>query len=554
MNLSSPLVVKDELHISSDSSILLTAALHRQTWIGGYLLFVDLNVDNRTTKPIKRIELQLEKMTMFYNTTAPSRQSSRTTADVRVPDGMQKITLLKRSILSGAEPILPNTASFRTAHLRIPSDNVSVTTARYFSVTYALFVKLTYSYTKSLKISLPITLIHPNSIDIPPNALAQVTASIENAKLRSRNSRSITPVHKLYRPGSAFAGARRASLLQLRDHAWWAGKRVVGGTAIPPRHPSDPEPARGRHAFTSQNTHRDNRGIASPELDDLARALERSPRRFAPIRLIETTARPSIDTLAARPVVRVRPSTADSMIMKRGQPDLKGVSSSNPPDVEGDGSHKMKIKQRRSIAAALGNGSGDLNLSYFDGTGDGNDRKHFRRGSKSLDLGSRSGGGFLEGAFDGSVSEKVWGGGRHDLEAASIGYSEEQAYGKGKKSVKQKKTGLRYRFPGSTEMAGLGSDESISTMRPETPPPPPPRHREQIKHNRSVSFEDEDEEGRTESMGTVNKTPKHKIRGRVGGTSGEEIDDRSEKENREPALGVREGGVRGRWRDRYLFR
>lgn len=78
-----------------------------------------------------------------------------------------------------------------------------------------------------------------NSIDIPPNALAQVAASIEH-KHRLHPSTSGTGSPYRYRAGQAFTAARRQSFLQLR-------KDTVGST----------------------------------EMEELTRALEGSPRRTA---------------------------------------------------------------------------------------------------------------------------------------------------------------------------------------------------------------------------------------------------------------------------------
>ena len=124
-----------------------------------------------------------------------------------------------------------------------------------------------------------------------------------------------------------------------------------------------------------------------------------------------------------------------------------------------------------------------------------------------------------------------------------------------------KRKGLKYRFPGSTEMAGLDSEESISTLRPETTPRPPP-HRF-IKQNRSTIFEKETEESEIEAMGTVNRKPKGEARGTLAlGTGSSEEERESEKENREPVLGVRRGrgrddmdklDVKRKWRSRFLF-
>ncbi|KAI4253298.1 MAG: hypothetical protein L6R42_007637 [Xanthoria sp. 1 TBL-2021] len=83
---------------------------------------------------------------------------------------------------------------------------------RFFGVRFFLNIRITISFTKHLTVQLPITLIHPNSIDIPPNSLAQVAAAIEH---KHRNRQPLTPdISYNYRPGQAFLAARRQSFDQ----------------------------------------------------------------------------------------------------------------------------------------------------------------------------------------------------------------------------------------------------------------------------------------------------------------------------------------------------
>ena len=215
MNLSNPLIVSDQLQ-TFKQSIFVIAGIHRQTWIGGYLLFADIHISNKgSSKAVKRVELQLERVITYYEHSAPS--SGKSTADaLRLPDQIHKEILVKKNILQNSKAIHPQSHDFRTVHLSIPPGLVSIETGRFFGVRYFLNIQISYSFSKRLRLQLPITLIHPNSIDIPPNALAQVSASIEH---KHRNLSSITGSSSPYRyhPGQAFATARRQSYLQLRQ-------------------------------------------------------------------------------------------------------------------------------------------------------------------------------------------------------------------------------------------------------------------------------------------------------------------------------------------------
>ena len=233
-------MASDELILSkkvSSKTIRVTAGLHRQTWISGYPVFIDIYIENRTSKAVKRVDLQLEKTIMFYNYSAPST-GTRTADLLRLPDYINKDIVVSKILLPGIQGVGPLSEDFRTCQLELPTGLVSIETGRYFGIRFFLEVKITCSFNKHLKVQLPITIVHPNSIDIPPNALAQVAASIEQ-KHRNLSSASGSPYR--YRAGQAFQAARTQSYLQLR-------KDTVG----------------------------------SREMEGLTRALEASPRKTAP--------------------------------------------------------------------------------------------------------------------------------------------------------------------------------------------------------------------------------------------------------------------------------
>ncbi|KAL9124060.1 MAG: hypothetical protein Q9217_006576, partial [Psora testacea] len=245
VNLSNPLVVSDELQMSRHK-VCLTAGIHRQTWISGYLLFVDLQIDNQSTKPIKKVEVQLEKATTYYVCSAPSLGMDFAEV-LRLPDYIEKEILLKKAILESFQSIRPSTQDFRTAQMEIPTGLVSIEAGRFFGIRYFVNIQISCSFGKRLKVQLPITIVHPNSIDIPPNALAQVTASIEHEHRNTHTSSTGTGSPYRYRPGQAFTAARRQSIQQLR-------KQTMG----------------------------------SAEIESLTRALDASPRRFNPARQATT--------------------------------------------------------------------------------------------------------------------------------------------------------------------------------------------------------------------------------------------------------------------------
>ena len=132
VNLPSPSTASEELNFSNTDSplpIRLTAGLHRQTWISGYTLFVDIQVDNRSNRDVNKIEVSLEKTTLIYSFPPPSTKVGAAET-FRVPDRCER-SLVAKSVLKGARDIVPaHTEVTRTQRLEVPTGLVSVDTGR----------------------------------------------------------------------------------------------------------------------------------------------------------------------------------------------------------------------------------------------------------------------------------------------------------------------------------------------------------------------------------------------------------------------------------------
>lgn len=47
-------------------SITVTAGLHRQIWISGTSLYVDININNRSGKTLRRLDISIERDVLCY--------------------------------------------------------------------------------------------------------------------------------------------------------------------------------------------------------------------------------------------------------------------------------------------------------------------------------------------------------------------------------------------------------------------------------------------------------------------------------------------------------
>ena len=69
MSLPSPLTASDEWVKARDTIldvVRVTAGLHRQVWVSGTSIYVDVYIANNSRKVIKKIELQLERDILCY--------------------------------------------------------------------------------------------------------------------------------------------------------------------------------------------------------------------------------------------------------------------------------------------------------------------------------------------------------------------------------------------------------------------------------------------------------------------------------------------------------
>ena len=130
VNLPNPLLVSDDMQLAKKSiahKITLTAGLHRQTWISGYLVFVDMRIDNQTSKTVKHVELQLEKTTLFHNYPAPST-GARSADVLRLPDYRHSEIIARKEITSGSQGAWAQPQEFRTCQMELPIGLVSIET------------------------------------------------------------------------------------------------------------------------------------------------------------------------------------------------------------------------------------------------------------------------------------------------------------------------------------------------------------------------------------------------------------------------------------------
>lgn len=227
-SLPSPLIASDELSIQrwcGGELLKITAGLHRQVWVSGSSIFVDVHMSNKTRKAVKRIDLALERDILCYRHAAAATLE-KAAGQARIFESNDRLTLVRssqRQNTDGWKGMEAYTSDTRTCELELPRGHATVRCGKYFEVRYFLIVTASLSSSKQVSVQLPIILVHMNSLDILPNSVAQVAAAIEEKRANQRQrSRMPDPLRKHVRqrsgssPGIVAEIGRRPSYTQGR--------------------------------------------------------------------------------------------------------------------------------------------------------------------------------------------------------------------------------------------------------------------------------------------------------------------------------------------------
>lgn len=264
-SLSSPLTAIDEISIprfGRCDTLKVTAGLHRQVWVSGSSIFVDVHIANRTHKPVKRLELTLERDILCYKH-APAGTREKSASQARIFESNEQSIITRSSLKPGQQRwngVQQHTSETRTCELELPRGHATVRCGKYFEVRFFLNVTASLSNAKLVSVQLPIILIHINSLDVLPNSVAQVAAAIEEKRAQSQNHRMQSKpqggMHSRQRSVSS-----PAAMAELRRR---------------------PSYSQGRAFAAPRQQSTDRQRAVKADIDDLRQTLDSSPRKFEP--------------------------------------------------------------------------------------------------------------------------------------------------------------------------------------------------------------------------------------------------------------------------------
>ena len=264
-SLPSPLSATDELslpHFGRCESVRLTAGLHRQVWVSGSSIFVDVHISNKSHKHVKRLDLTLERDILCYKH-APAGTREKSASQARIFESNEQAMIARSSLkqgLQGWKGVEPHDSETRTCELELPRGHATVRCGKYFEVRFFLNITASLSNSKLVSVQLPITLIHINSLDVLPNSVAQVAAAIMEKRAQSQHHRT------------------RSKALQ-RMHS---RQRSVSSPAAMADLRRRPSYSQGRAFAAPRQQSIDRQRAAETDIDNLQQTLDSSPRKYEP--------------------------------------------------------------------------------------------------------------------------------------------------------------------------------------------------------------------------------------------------------------------------------
>lgn len=208
LSLDKPLQASEEQSLiwGGQKTLKLTAALQRAVWVSGTAAYVDVSIINNTSRRVRKLKVKLLRNIVAYKTTVALADKT-SAAHMRTPSWIERKTIAHSELNIGTRwrGVKGNQVDVVTCEIDIPRHQLSVEMGRFFEVKYILNVGVCVRYARTVKVQLPVTIIHMNSLDIIPNNIHQVATAIQ-----ANYGDTEPPL-----PGVAFGAPRQHSLSKM---------------------------------------------------------------------------------------------------------------------------------------------------------------------------------------------------------------------------------------------------------------------------------------------------------------------------------------------------
>ncbi|CAO1616287.1 unnamed protein product [Sympodiomycopsis kandeliae] len=173
------------LFMGGSGKLRISASLHRGTWVAGQRAYVNVSVDNQTSKRVKNACFTLIRTVTLYRPKPEFDMGSGGTDGYTDPDACSTNTSRKKVTEEVLEMGQKGSKSVVTArgwwtgveagtkldfshHLTIPSDALSISRGRHVEVAYAIRVSVGGTMSSDVSVEVPLRIISFLSLDPPP--------------------------------------------------------------------------------------------------------------------------------------------------------------------------------------------------------------------------------------------------------------------------------------------------------------------------------------------------------------------------------------------------
>ncbi|GAA6064551.1 hypothetical protein JCM10212_005778 [Sporobolomyces blumeae] len=176
------------LFMGGSGKVTLAAKMHRGTWVAGQRCYVDVRVENESSKKIKTLTLALVRTTTVFRpkphlNAGSGREASRGETDLDA-DACQTQTTKKKITETTLEMgkkgskgvtakgswmgVEAGEASDFSHSLLVPSDALSISRGRHLEITYSIKVSVGGSLSADVSCDIPVRIVNFVSLDPPP--------------------------------------------------------------------------------------------------------------------------------------------------------------------------------------------------------------------------------------------------------------------------------------------------------------------------------------------------------------------------------------------------
>ncbi|CDR98954.1 uncharacterized protein SPSC_06263 [Sporisorium scitamineum] len=173
------------LFLGGSGKVHLMASLHRNTWIAGQRVYINIGIQNETSKKINGMTLSLIRTVTLYKPRPELDLDGQVSRRELDPDACQTSTIRKKIAEEELEMGQKGSRGVVTArgwwmgvepgqrvelshYMHIPADALSISRGRHVDVVYSIKVSIGSSLSSDVSVELPIRVINFVSLDPPP--------------------------------------------------------------------------------------------------------------------------------------------------------------------------------------------------------------------------------------------------------------------------------------------------------------------------------------------------------------------------------------------------